>query len=105
MTQLKRDNLGALHSQLASAAWEWRAEAGIGVLAMIVFDLVGHYLGPTGVQLVLAAAGLVAYRYRSKLGPLRKPLRHLSVRHSWARATRQCGLAGPHGSRPAKLRS
>jgi len=104
MTQLKRENLGALHSQLASAAWEWRAEAGIGLLATIAFDLVGHYLGPTGVQVVLATAGLAAWRYRSKSGPLRTKLRLLSVRHSWARATMVCGLAGPHGSRPTAVR-
>ena len=104
MTQLKRENLGALHSQLASAFWEWRAEAGIGVLAMIAFDLVGHYLGPTGVQLVLVAAGLAVWRYRAKLGPLRTRMRHLSVRHSWARAICQSGLAGPHGTRPTAVR-
>jgi archaellum biogenesis ATPase FlaH len=104
MTQLKRENLGALHSQLASVAWEWRAEAGVGVLAVIAFDLVGHFLGPTGVQLVLVAAGVAAWRYRSRLGPLRTRLRRLSVRHSWARATRLCGLAGPHGNRPLAVR-
>jgi archaellum biogenesis ATPase FlaH len=71
---------------------------------MIAFDVVGHYLGPTGIQLALVAAGLAAYRYRSKLGPMRSRLRHLSVRHSWARATRKCGLAGPHGSRPTAVR-
>jgi hypothetical protein len=104
MTQLKRENLGALHSQLASVAWEWRAEAGVGVLAVIAFDLVGHFLGPTGVQLVLVAAGVAAWRYRSRQGPLRTRLRRLSVRHSWARATQLCGLAGPYGNRPLAVR-
>jgi hypothetical protein len=71
---------------------------------MLALDLLGRFLGPVGVQLVLVAGGLAGYRFRTRLRPWLARLRQLSVRHSWARATRLCGLAGPTGSRPLAIR-
>jgi archaellum biogenesis ATPase FlaH len=89
---------------MASVVWEWRAEAGVGLLVMIAFGMVSHLLGPTGAQVVVIAAGIAAFYYRHRLHRFLMPLRLLSVRHSWARATRMCGLAGPYGARPKAVR-
>ena len=104
MSELKRDNLGSAHSQMASAVWEWRAECGMGLLAMAVFGIVTYFVGPLGAQIVTVAIGAISFYFRRHLQPAADLLRRLSVRHSWDSATRACGLAGPFGTRPAAVR-
>ena len=108
MSELHRGNLGPSYSQMASVIWEWRVEAGLGMVVMVVFSVVSRIVGGTGAQIVAIAAGVAAWYFRRRLDPWLAPLldqlRCLSVRHSWARATRLCGLAGPFGNRPQVLR-
>jgi hypothetical protein len=104
MSELKRDNLGPGYSQMASVVWEWRVEAGLGIVVMLAFWAMSRVAGGTGAQVVMIVAGIAAYWFRRRLTPVLDQLRRLSVRHSWARATRLCGLAGPLGSRPQVLR-
>ena len=104
MSELKRDNLGPVHSQMASVVWEWRVEAGLGMALMVLFWLVDSVVGGIGAQVVVIVAGIAVYLHRRRFAPALDHLRRLSVRHSWARATRQCGLAGPFGTRPQVLR-
>jgi hypothetical protein len=88
---------------MASVVWEWRAEVGSGLALMVAFWLVDSAVGGLGAQVVVIAAGIAAYWFRRRLTPVLDQLRRLSVRHSWARATRVCGLAGPFGTRPRVL--
>ena len=104
MTELKRDHLGPVYSQMASDVWEWRVEAGLGMVVMSLYWLVARAFGGTGAQVVAIAAAVAAYWFRRHLTPALGQLRILSVRHSWARATRLCGLAGPFRTRPRVLR-
>jgi hypothetical protein len=104
MSELKRDNLGSVHSQMASAAWEWRTEFGIGLVVMASFGLVVHFLGSLAAQVAVIATGVVVVRFRKRFERVLAAQRKLSVRHAWARATRTCGLAGPFGDRPQAVR-
>ena len=104
MSELNRNNLGPVHSQMASAVWEWRTELGAGLLAMAAFGMTTRLLGTTAAQVVVIAAGIAAFYWRHRLQPVADGLRRLSVRHSWSSATRACGLAGPFGTRPVAVR-
>jgi|GEM_PF-7083158 len=104
MSELKRDNLGPSHSQMASVVWEWRTELGAGLVAMAIFGMATHILGALGAQVTLMALGTAGMYFRLRLQPVADGLRRLSVRHAWASATRACGLAGPFGTRPVAVR-
>ncbi len=100
MSELRRDNLAPFHSQLASVAWEWRLEGGLGLGVMLAYDFVQRLAGATVAQLVVIVLGAGLSRWGALREWLTESLHLACVRRDWARATLVCGLAGPDGSRP-----
>jgi hypothetical protein len=103
MSELRRDNFGPVHSQLASACWEWRLEAGLGMVVMAAYEVIDRLGGSTVAQVVFIVGGIALFRYRQRFDWLVRLLHVSSVRRSWSRAMTICGLVGPFGSRPVAV--
>lgn len=82
--------------RVVHAAWGWRLEAALFLLAVVALRLAGH-LGPGGDVLLVGVVGIALWRIPRLRRWLDGRLREAAVRRRFARALRACGVVGSFG--------